>query len=209
MVDNFDLILNILPDKPVDDLQYFCQILKRKKDHSELTGSNNSARLIRAYYFTCKNDMIRCKNEMIKISEAVGARIMMDCFPKSKNKIKYEMMIRLAQIIRDGNDAKLHRLYNTCYGSTKAEKKHSLWLIDWDFKNIDILDKCINEVNKEGKAKIEVVYVIPTRQGYHYITRPFYSKILMDKLQTYGIKPPAIHKNSPTLVYFPESLNLN
>lgn len=208
MVDNFDLILSILPETPENDLSYYCQIIKRKKDHPNLKGKNNSARLVKPYYFTCKQDMLDRKDEMISISEATGARIMMDAFPKSRSKVKYEMLIRLAKIIQGDNDAKLHRLYNTCYGQLDSPKGRSLWLIDWDYKDTTILDKAIEKVNelKIHNSLAEVVLKVPTRQGWHYIVKPFYLKPLIDYFHENNIVVPDIHKTSPTLVYIPKSL---
>lgn len=211
MIDNFDLILNLLPDTPEEDYQYYCQIIKRKKDHPGLEGKNNSARLVKPYYFTCKAEMIKRKEEMIAIAEATGARIMMDAFPKSRSKVKFEMMIRLAEVIRDGNDAKLQRLYNSVYGAMKPIKGRALWLIDWDDKDTDILDNIIakfNNLPQEGKdiSKCEVAHKIPTRQGWHYLIKPFYLEKMTRMFKEYGVEVPDIHKTSPTLVYIPKSL---
>lgn len=214
MIDNFDLIINLLPDQPEEDYQYYCQISKRKKDHPGLEGKNNSARLVKPYYFTCKDDMIKRKEEMIAIAEATGARIMMDAFPKSRSKVKYEMMIKLAEIIRDGNDAKLHSLYNTTYGQMAPIKGRALWLIDWDEKDTDVLDNMIAKFNSPahigyGSPLIEVIHKIPTRQGWHYLVKPFYLQLLSNLFDENNISRPDIHKTSPTLVYIPKCLDVN
>ena len=212
MIDNFDLILNILPNQPEEDYQYYCQIIKRKKDHPGLEGRNNSARLVKPYYFTCKDDMIKRKEEMIAIAEATGARIMMDAFPKSRSKVKFEMMIKLAEIIRDGNDAKLHRLYNTTYGQMSAIKGRALWLIDWDEKDTDVLDSLIDtfnipETNNKKQTFCQVIHKIPTRQGWHYLIKPFHLQNFVGLFGKYDIQAPDIHKTSPTLVYIPKCLD--
>ena len=50
MIDNFDLIKTMLKFESEDDF-YFAQIIQRKKDNPNgVNGSNNSSRLIKAYY---------------------------------------------------------------------------------------------------------------------------------------------------------------
>lgn len=209
MVNNFKQFLEILPVYPEGNLIYYCQIIKRKKDHPGLEGKNNSARLVKPYYFSCRSEMEKRMEEMISIAEVTGARIMMDCFPKDKSKVIYEMLDRMVQILKGNDDAKLHRLYNTCYGSMKPPKGRALWLIDWDYKDTSIIDKCIKEVNSSHavNAKIEVVHKIPTKQGWHYIVKPFYMDLLLETFSKYDVEKPDIHKTSPSLVYIPKSIS--
>ena len=207
MINNKNIFINMLPDSPIEDLVFYCQIIKRKKDHPGLDGRNNSARLVKPYYFACKDDMEKRWEEMVAISEATGARIMMDCFCKSKNKVKFEMLSRLADIFKTGNDAKLHRLYNTCYGSMPAEKDYKSFLIDWDDKDTSQLDGIIEMIRLDGDD-LQILHKIPTRQGWHYIMKPFNLMKFKTKFIDLEMVVPDIHKTSPSLVYIPKSLGL-
>ena len=177
MINNFEIIREMLPDTPIEDYTWYCQVIKRKKDHPGLEGKNNSARLVKYYYLTCKADFDKRWEEMVAIAEATGARIMMDPFPKHSKEVKFIMLERLAQIFRDDQTAKLHRLYNSCYGSMKPVKNHALWLIDWDEQDTTALDEIISKFNKESFTvrngrQCEVIHKIPTRQGWHYLIKP-------------------------------------
>ena len=200
MINNSYLIRNMLPDTPIEDYTWYCQVIKRKKDHPGLEGKNNSARLVKYYYLTCQADFDKRWEEMVVIAEATGARIMMDPFPKHSKEVKFIMLERLAQIFRDDQTAKLHRLYNSCYGSMKPVKGYGRFLIDWDVKDTTILNKYIKVYN------IEVCEVIPTRQGWHYLVKPFFAPMFLDSLSKHGFPNVDIHKTSPTLVYLPTSL---
>lgn len=207
MIDNFEQIFNILPDKTEEDLTYYCQIIKRKKDHPGLEGKNNSARLVKPYYFSNRHELEKRWEEMKAIAEVTGARIMIDLFPKHSVKVKYEMLKRLAEIIESDNVAKLHRLYNTCYGSMQAASGRKLWLIDWDFKDTYQFDTICNELsNKMDRFKVDVIHTIPTKQGFHFLVKPFDSSDFIRLFNHHGYQVPDIHKNSPTLLYLPKSI---
>lgn len=206
MINNFDQIFSILPDEKEEDLTYYCQVVKRKKDHPGLEGSNNSSRLVKPYYFGSRHDLAKRWKEMTAIAEVTGARIMIDLFPKHSGKVKYEMLKRLAEIIESDNIAKLHRLFNTCYGSMTAPKNRKLWLIDWDFKDTSALDECIEETKGHQTGEVKIIHKIPTKQGWHYLIKPCEIKILSDIIIKKGMETPDVHKNSPTILYIPDSI---
>lgn len=207
MVDNYLLIHNILPITPEEDLTYFCGVIKRKKDNKNLVGKNNSSRSIRSYYLRCRKDLEEKWDEMKAISEVTNSRIMIDLFPKRSSKVKYEMLVALSEMIRSNQTEKLHRLYHSCYGKLKAEKGCALWLIDWDYKDTSKLDMVIDKYKAEFNVDIDVKYKIPTRQGMHYIVKPFNTFAIEDAFRMCNVEYPDIHKNSPTLLYLPKSID--
>lgn len=75
MVDNFDLIKPLL-DFSNEDTFYFVQILQRKKDNPNgKYSSNNSSRLIKAYYIKSIEQLDKQKDEMIKLAQVFNARV--------------------------------------------------------------------------------------------------------------------------------------
>ena len=83
MINNFDLILSILPEEKDLNVFFHLQVLMRKKDHPTLKSKNNSSRTIRTYMIHCKEDLLNYKEEIITLSEATKSRVMINLSPKS------------------------------------------------------------------------------------------------------------------------------
>jgi hypothetical protein len=108
------------------------------------------------------------------------------------------MMVALAQRIQDGNTNQ-KGLFDSVVGQIKTQERR--WVVDIDtkdkqeLKNIQIT---INRCRPEG-AKIEAV--IPTKSGYHLITKKF--DVIEFKKNYTEID---IQRKNPTLLFFPNSL---
>jgi hypothetical protein len=120
--------------------------------------------------------------------------------------VSLEMMMALAQKIRDGQH-KQQGLFDSVVGQLKTHEKR--WIVDVDTMDenaIVKITKIINLVNPQHEGgKIEAI--VPTKNGYHFITKKFdvmeFQKIM--KLQG---DVPDIQKKNPTLLYLPKSLSL-
>jgi hypothetical protein len=107
-------------------------------------------------------------------------------------------MVALAQRIQDGNH-KQQGLFDSVVGQIKTQEKR--WIVDIDIKDLFFAEdvaQFINTLKPEG-AKIETA--IPTKNGYHLITKRF------DTMQFKNQFPDIdIQKKNPTLLYLPNSL---
>lgn len=190
MVNNFDLILSILPEEKDLNMFFHLQVLMRKKDHPTLKSKNNSSRTIRAYMIHCKEDLLNYKEEIITLSEATKSRVMINLSPKSTKSLAWAMSERLSWILQNNYMQLVSGVYNYGLGHVKPSNADRLFLIDFDTKDQKEIDEEMSKVNR----KVELI--VPTKNGFHYLVKPFdVRKINAD-----------VHKNNPTLLYYPNSL---
>ena len=197
MVNNFDLIRNLLTFAS-DDEFYFVQILQRKKDNpGNVNGSNNSSRLIKAYYIDSLEKFDNLKDEMIFFAEHFNARVGINLNKRSYYKTAFNVMKKMAEQMHNKQFRNVRKTYNTCCGIHNGGDK--IWLLDVDQK---LSDKELNDFRLElgGYQPLgdKVLAYIPSKNGVHVITRGF-------DLTEFRMNHPDIevHKNNPTNLYIP------
>lgn len=205
MIDNFEQIETLLSfDDP--DLFYHLQIIRRGKDHPNLAAAN---RTIKTYYIDNNEKLSKIKQEIIDLCEYFGARAYINLAPKSYRKCTMQCISDMAKRAMDGDFKKIYKCWNTVVGYIKSDKPH--WIIDVDGPT----NGCISEfieyeceplnytmyyLNKVYDSKI--YSYIPTKNGYHIITKPFNLKQFKDKYPNIDV-----HKNNPTILYIPKNLD--
>lgn len=116
MIDNFEQVANLLSFNSEDDF-YFLQILQRKKDNpEEYLGSNNSSRLIKAYYIKSKEELFKRKSEIIKLCEVFNARAGINLNKRSYYKTSFNTLKKVAELMHNKAFTKIHRAWNTACG---------------------------------------------------------------------------------------------
>lgn len=201
-VDNFDQIRSLLEFRSSDDF-YFLQILQRKKDHNKVkvNGSNNNSRLIKAYYVKSLEHFDFIKPEVIELCTIFGARAGINLNRRSFRKMSLQLLRKVTDQILNESYDKAHKAYSSVVGaySNETDKK---WILDIDGEEASPLMlsfinyQCEPICNHVSDSKIYCT--IPSKSGYHVITKPF-------NLQTFHAKYPDIevHKNNPTNLYIP------
>jgi hypothetical protein len=91
-------------------------------------------------------------------------------------------------------------VFDSVVGQIKTQEKR--WIVDIDSKENGIENLISNEINLLRPEGSKVEAIIPTKNGYHLITKRF--DVMQFKKQYPDID---IQKKNPTLLYFPESLN--
>lgn len=203
MIDNFDLINNLL-EFPSEDTFYHLQIIKRGKDHSD----SPSARTIKVYYINNPEKLSKIKQEVIDLCEYFGARAYINLAPKSYRKCTMQCISDMAKRAMDGEFNKIYKCWNKVVGYVKSDKPH--WIVDIDGST----DGCISEFieyeceplhyTMEGPYKVfdsKIYDYIPTKNGYHIITKPFNIKQFREKYPDIDV-----HKNNPTVLYIPNNI---
>ena len=196
MINNFELIKSLL-EFPNDDIYYHLQILRRGKDHPDMSAAN---RVIKSYFICSLESLDYVEEEIKKLCEFFGARAYINLAPKSIKKTTMLQLKYLAQRAYEGDFKKIWKSWNTCAGKIKGEE--SRWVVDVDNNsNYPIKDKVnnIRHLIDELMPKTldeRIICEIPTKNGVHLITAPF-------NLQKFKEKYPDIdvHKNNPTLLY--------
>lgn len=202
MINNYEQIKPLLKFENEGDF-YFVQIIQRKKDKKEidveLKGSDNSSRLIKAYYIYSIEQFDKQIGEMIILADLFKARIGINLNKRNSKDISLEMLALLAHNIKSNHTSTLHRLYNTICGQHHSEKDKT-WILDVDHKNMREINDMINVVDRACLPNgNKFISLIPSKSGFHVITKAF------DTREFSKLYPNVeIHKNNPTNLYIPK-----
>ena len=196
MTDNFDLIKPMLTFDSEDEF-YFVQILQRKKDNpGGVSGSNNSSRLIKAYYINSIEYLEARKEEMIFFATHFNARVGINLNKRSYEKTAFNALKKTAEVMHNKNYKGVRRAWSTSCGIHNGSDK--VWLLDLDAKAADYLFSVQAFVQTQQPEGNKILGVIPSKTGWHLITKGF-------DLRSFSAEYPEIevHKNNPTNLYIP------
>jgi hypothetical protein len=175
-------------------------VFKRKKDQPEGERDNHqSVRTIKSYCVDSIEYLEKRYDEIKQLCEMFKARAYIHVQKQNHRDVSLNMMVALAQRIQDGNH-KQQGLFDSVVGQLKTYEKR--WIVDIDVSDYHAVyevTKFISTLKPEG-SKVESV--IPTKNGYHLITKRF-------DVKTFGEKYPeiSVQKKNPTLLYLPNSLD--
>jgi hypothetical protein len=179
-------------------------VFKRKKDQPEGERDNHqSVRTIRSYCIKSIEQLEKRYDEIMMMCEVFKARAYIHIQKQNHKDVSLEMMVALAQKIRDGQHEQ-QGLFDSVVGQLKTYEKR--WIVDVDDKNTRSLvriTELIHAIEPKGD-KLEAV--IPTKNGYHLITKRFNTQEFTKYMSLQG-DVPDIQKKNPTLLYYPESLD--
>lgn len=219
IIDNFELIDSLL-NFPDEDTFYQLQIIRRGKDHPNMPSAN---RTIHSYFIDHEGKLMKLKDEIVKLCELFGARAYINLNPRSYRKCTIQVISDMAHRVNEGDFKKIYKVWNTVCGYLKPDRETAKWIVDIDFPLMQKTDEVIidelckiwaemfNRKNKNQQISSEdikfakniknFIYAkIPTKGGYHLITRPFdiqkFNEIFENKID--------VHKNNPTILYIPE-----
>lgn len=197
MIDNINLIKPLLNFSDEGDF-YMLYILLRKKDQVTDKANHQSVRTIKSYCIESMDHLEKRYDEIKQLCELFKARAYIHVQKQNHFDVSLEMMVTLAQKIRDGQHNQKN-LFDSVVGQLKTLEKR--WVVDID--DVDLYElkpimSFIDGIRPEGE-KIEAI--IPTRSGYHLITKRF--DVMEFKKQYPDID---IQKKNPTLLYYPTSL---
>jgi hypothetical protein len=199
MIDNIELIKGLLNFTDEGDF-YMLYVFKRKKDQPEDERDNHqSVRTIKTYCIESIEHLDRRYDEIKQLCEMFKARAYIHIQKQNHFNVSLSMMVDLAQRIQNGQHNQ-KGLFDSVVGQIKTREKR--WIVDLDTTDeneVVRMTKVINATRPEGD-KIECI--IPTKNGYHFITSRF------DVLQFKNVYPHVdIQKKNPTLLYLPNSLS--
>ena len=198
MINNLELIKPLLNFENEGDF-YMLYILKRKKDQPEGERDNHqSVRTIRSYCIKSVEQLEKRYDEVMMMCEMFKARAYIHIQKQNHRDVSLNMMVALAQRIQDGNHEQ-QNLFDSVVGQLKTLEKR--WIVDidtTDYHAVTELSQFITSLRPEG---VKVESVIPTKNGYHLITKRF--DVMEFKKQYPGID---IQKKNPTLLFLPNSL---
>ena len=199
MIDNIDLIKPLLNFTEKGDF-YMLYVLKRKKDQPEGEKENSqSVRTIKTYCIDNLEYLDKRYDEIKMLCEVFKARAYIHVQKQNHKDVSLEMLTSLAQRIKNGVDVQKN-LFDTVVGQVKTNEKR--WIVDLDTLDEDEvvrMTKVLNVTRPDGD-KIEAI--IPTKNGYHFITKRFDTEMFKNVYPDVDIL-----KKNPCLLYYPSSLD--
>lgn len=191
MIDNIDKILPFLQFESEDDF-YYLQILQRKKENPQI-GSNS--RVIKNYYVTSKEYLLKYYDEIIKLCEVFNARASIRLNKRSFEKVGFKTMTNLANTMINKEYTFLKASYDRACGLGHNDPNKK-WILDIDSEEIcPLMIPFINNIEPKGN---KIYKALKSKSGFHLITKPFNLELFKDKYPKIEI-----HKDNPTNLYIP------
>lgn len=200
MIDNIELIKPLLNFTEDGDF-YMLYVMKRKKDQPDGEKDNHqSVRTIKTYCIDSLEYLDKRYDEIKMMCEIFKARAYIHVQKQNHKDVSLDMLSLLATRIKNGVN-KQRGLFDTVVGQLKTNEKR--WIVDIDTKENGIENLISNEIYMLRPVGNKVETIIPTKNGFHLITKKF------DVLE-FNKKYPniEIQKKNPTLLYLPNSLEL-
>lgn len=191
MIDNFEQIKELLTFEYEDEF-YYCQILKRKKEHPEL---DSNSYVVKTYYIKSIEHLERNKGEMICLAEYHNARVYFSLNKRSFEKTCFHTLKKITdQIMNKDYRSALGAFSSVCGMYSTGDKT---WIVDIDQKG-RVSNEILKHIDNCEPVGDKLISILNTKNGIHLITKPF-------NLKEFKIKYPNIdvHKNNPTILYIP------
>ena len=215
MIDNLEIIKPLLNFTDAGDF-YMLYVFKRKKDQPEDERDNHqSVRTIKTYCIESIDHLERRYDEIKQLCEMFNARAYIHVQKQNHFDVSLNMMVELAQRIQNGQHNQ-KGLFDSVVGQIKTQEKR--WIIDLD--DVEAVSPLMMafieyECNPITEVKFDEVdipngyisgpkieSIIPTKSGFHLITKKFDVKKFKEKYPDVDIQ-----KKNPTLLYYPNSLD--
>jgi hypothetical protein len=204
MIDNLELIKPLLNFEKEGDF-YMLYVFKRKKDQTTDKANHQSVRTIKTYCVESVEYLESRYEEIKQLCEMFKARAYIHVQKQNHQDVSLEMMVALANKIRNGQLKQQH-LFDSVVGQVKTLEKR--WIIDIDTKSIHTRNMMVNIIESvrptDKGSKVEAI--IPTKSGVHLITTRFDVIEFGNQLTERGEVVPDIQKKNPTLLFLPYSL---
>jgi hypothetical protein len=209
MINNIELIKPLLNFEKKGDF-YMLYVFKRKKDQPEGERDNHqSVRTIKTYCIESIDHLERRYDEIIQMCEMFKARAYIHVQKQNHFDVSLSMMAALAQRIQNGNNNQ-KGLFDSVVGQIKTQEKR--WIVDIDTtdeKEQQMIITAILDCNPVVNFVEERIYAtIPTKNGMHIITSKFNVMQFFKHIEDYKLAPIDLQKKNPTLLYYPESLDI-
>ncbi len=200
MLNNLEQIKGLLNFEKRGDF-YMLYVFKRKKDQPENERDNHqSVRTIKTYCIESVDHLERRWDEIVQLCEMFKARAYIHVQKQNHFDVSLNMMVALAQKIQDGNHNQ-KGLFDSVVGQIKTQEKR--WIVDIDTKDFKTLVEVGDFIDNLRPVGNKVITTIPTKNGFHLITERFDVKTFSEKYPDIDIQ-----KKNPTLLYYPDSLDI-
>jgi hypothetical protein len=197
-IDNLELIKELLNFENEGDF-YMLYVLKRKKDQPEGERDNHqSVRTIKTYTISSVEYLEKRYDEIKTLCEVFKARAYIHVQKQSHFDVSMNMIKTIVDRIQSGQINQQH-VFNSVVGQIKTQEKR--WIVDIDTKDEIVREDIRAFINGLRPDGYKCITEIPTKYGYHLITKRFDAMEFKKKYPEIDIQ-----KKNPTALYIPESL---
>ena len=150
--------------------------------------------------------LVNNKNEIIKLCETFNARAYIHLNRRKWSKIALECLRHNAELIANKQYENIKSSFETVIGRTNGELSETkTWMIDIDMNDLEVvnqIERIINIMEPIDRTVTKLICVIPTKNGYHMITKPFNRAEFNKYMQLQG-DVPDVHIDNPTILFIP------
>jgi len=198
MIDNINQIKPLLNFDNEGDF-YMLYIFKRKKDQTTDKANHQSVRTIKSYCIESIQHLEDRYDEIKQLCEMFKARAYIHIQKQNHKDVAMNMITEIVNRIQSGQINQKH-VFDSVVGQIKTQEKR--WVVDIDINSIEMVQHITRFINKLRPEGDKTESVIPTKNGYHLITKRF-------DVQEFKKQYPDIdiQKKNPTLLYYPNSLD--
>ena len=198
MIDNINLIKPLLTFDNEGEF-YMLYIFKRKKDQTTDKANHQSVRTIKTYCIGSIEQLEKRYDEIIQLCEMFKARAYIHIQKQNHKDVAMNMITEIVNRIQSGQINQQH-VFDSVVGQIKTQEKR--WIVDIDSKENGIENLISNEIHMLRPEGPKIEAVIPTKSGFHLITKRFDVMEFKKKYPEIDIQ-----KKNPTLLYYPSSIN--
>jgi hypothetical protein len=203
-INNIELIKPLLNFSEPGDF-YMLYVFKRKKDQPAGERDNHqSVRTIKTYCIESIDHLERRYDEIVQLCKMFKARAYIHVQKQNHSEVSLNMLADLAIRIKNGSHNQ-KGLFDSVVGQIKTNEKR--WIVDIDTKDEIVVHRVahiIDAIKPTGEDS-KIITCIPTKNGYHLITKRFDVMEFNKYMELQG-NVPDIQKKNPTLLYYPNSL---
>jgi hypothetical protein len=199
MINNIELIKPLLNFENVGDF-YMLYIFKRKKDQTTDKANHQSVRTIKTYCIESIEQLESRYDEIIQLCEVFKARAYIHIQKQNHKDVAMNMITEIVTRIQSGQINQKH-VFDSVVGQLKTNEKR--WIVDIDTKDGAHLLSVMTAIGicrPDDSDKVQAI--IPTKNGFHLITKRFDVKEFEKQYSNIDIQ-----KKNPTLLYYPNSLD--
>ena len=142
-------------------------------------------------------------DEVIQLCEMFKARAYIHIQKQNHKDVAMNMITEIVTRIQSGQINQQH-VFDSVVGQIKTNEKR--WIVDIDMKSIEVVQRISELINNIRPVGEKTEAVIPTKNGYHLITKRF-DVIEFNKYMSLQGDVPDIQKKNPTLLYYPDSID--
>jgi predicted nuclease with TOPRIM domain len=198
MINNIDIIKPLLTFDNEGEF-YMLYIFKRKKDQTIDKANHQSVRTIKSYCIESIEQLEKRYDEIIQLCEMFKARAYIHIQKQNHKDVAMNMITEIVTRIQSGQINQKH-VFDSVVGQIKTQEKR--WIVDIDDVELYDLKPIMDFIDTLRPEGLKVESIIPTKNGYHLITKRFDVMEFKKKYPEIDIQ-----KKNPTLLYYPNSIN--